>query len=53
MAHRSTSRRPAYRPRLEGIESRLAPSAAPLAASLAQPYMEQDNLYKQVKLSIQ
>jgi hypothetical protein len=43
------SRRPAFRPRLEGIESRLAPSAAPSSTAFYYilPYIEQDNLSKQ------
>lgn len=45
------SRRSAFRPRLEGIESRLAPSAARLSTALVLPYIEQDNLSKQVTSS--
>lgn len=41
-------RRPAFSPCLEGVESRLAPSTAQLSTATILPYIEQENIYKQV-----
>ena len=40
--------RPLLRPRLEGLETRLAPSSMQVSTPGLLPYIEQENIYKQV-----